>query len=212
MSWWCEVQHQNRVPLSIFATNLAGIARLYTFLIWRLLIYISTCFMNQNIWHIWRVYVGLVVQLYLLLKPIYTRHLNRFRIWIKLNQIHVNALIQFETGLRNPPQDVGWTRVECRPGRFEWCACKWLVRSILLKCRFYHPKVWCKWSTRTVWKETQLQNTHYQSVSNWYISMSTTGVMEVKLLAVHSLLLVAGHLTGEQTQNSLYSTLLVPTM
>ena len=28
------------------------------------------------------------------ISPIYTRHINRFRIWIKLNQIHVNALIR----------------------------------------------------------------------------------------------------------------------
>ena len=43
---------------------------------------------------------------------------------------------------------------------------------------------------------------HQQSVSDtFFISMSTTGIMEAKLLAALSLLLVAGKLTGKQNQS-----------
>ena len=71
---------------------------------------------------------------------------------------------------------------------------------------------------QTVFKETQLQGINnpseliHSSISKSLQQLHTTGMMEAKLLAALSLLLVVGQLSGEHNQNRIlkYSFFPVP--
>lgn len=89
--------------------------------------------------------------------PAYIQHLAQIGIWTKLIQIMLNWL-RLESGLCNPPQDVGSTWIESRLGTNCAHVNSWCVSSTIASTSTSsHGSLWSDEEARAIWGEANVQ-------------------------------------------------------